>query len=278
MNYLAYNKLAGQVTDSKIEEIIKKFEDKFPNMELIDEEKTSLEQLNEQLEDNDNILLIGGDGTVNFLANVWHEIKMKGNWYIYSAGTGNDFLTDIEAKDGFGKLNEYMDNLPKVTANGITKYFVNNVGYGIDGEVCVIADKKKEKGKKVDYTKITIGLLLFKFKRRKCKIKVDGKEYEFKNTFLAATMNGRYYGGGMKSAPSQDRKSDKVTVVVMKGLSRLLTLIKFTKIFTGEHIKFKKNVIILEGKNVEVSFDKPCGLQYDGEVINNVTSYKVTKW
>ena len=202
---------------------------------------------------------------------------MKGNWYIYSAGTGNDFLTDIEAKDGFGKLNEYMDNLPKVTANGITKYFVNNVGYGIDGEVCVIADKKKEKGKKVDYTKITIGLLLFKFKRRNCKIKVDGKEYEFKNTFLAATMNGRYYGGGMKSAPSQDRKSDKVTVVVMKGLSRLLTLIKFTKIFTGEHIKFKKNVIILEGKDVEVSFDKPCGLQYDGEVINNVTSYKVTK-
>ena len=90
-------------------------------------------------------------------------------------------------------------------------------------------------------------------------------------------MNGRYYGGGMKSAPSQDRKSDKVTVVVMKGLSRLLTLIKFTKIFTGEHIKFKKNVIILEGKNVEVSFDKPCGLQYDGEVINNVTPYKVTK-
>ena len=277
MNYLAYNKLAGQVTDSKIEEIVKKFEDKFPNMELIDEEKISLEQLNEKLKDDDNILLIGGDGTVNFLANVWHKIKMKGNWYIYSAGTGNDFLTDIEAKDGFGKLNEYMDNLPKVTANGITKYFVNNVGYGIDGEVCVIADKKKEKGKKVDYTKITIGLLLFKFKRRNCKIKVDGKEYEFKNTFLAATMNGRYYGGGMKSAPSQDRKSDKVTVVVMKGLSRLLTLIKFTKIFTGEHIKFKKNVIILEGKDVEVSFDKPCGLQYDGEVINNVTSYKVTK-
>ena len=42
-------------------------------------------------------------------------------------------------------------------------------------------------------------------------------------------------------------------------------------------VEFKKNVIILEGKNVEVSFDKPCGLQYDGEVINNVTSYKVTK-
>lgn len=277
MNYLAYNKLAGQVNDEKIKEIVKKFEDKFPNMELVDEEITPLEKLNEKLNEDDNILLIGGDGTVNFLANVWQKVKMKGNWYIYSAGTGNDFLTDIEATDGFARLNEYMENLPKVTANGITKYFVNNVGYGVDGEVCVVADIKKEKGQKIDYAKISIGLILGKFKKRNCKIKVDGKEYEFKRTFIAATMNGRFYGGGMKSAPNQDRKSDKVTVVLMNGMSRFLTLIRFTKIFKGEHLKYKKNVHIFEGKEIEVSFDKPCGLQYDGEVIKDVLTYKVIK-
>ena len=277
MNYLAYNKLAGQVTENKIKDIIKKFEDKFPNMVLIDEEKISLEELNNDLKDDDNILLIGGDGTINFLANVWKNTKMKGNWYIYSAGTGNDFLIDIEAKDGFARLNEYLDNLPKVTVNGITKYFVNNVGFGVDGDVCVVADKKKEKGKKINYTKITIGLILFKFKKRYCKVNVDGKEYEFKNAFIAATMNGRFYGGGMNCAPNQNRKSDKVTLVVMNGRSRILTLIKFTKIFKGEHIKYKKNVHIFEGKNIEVKFDKPCGLQYDGEVINDVLEYKVEK-
>ena len=277
MNYLAYNELAGQVSGEKIKEIISKYEDKFPNMELVNEANCTLEELNEKLNDDDNVLLIGGDGTVNFFANTWNNIKVKGNWYIYSAGTGNDFLTDIEAKDNFAKLNEYMDNLPKVSANGITKYFVNNVGFGVDGDVCVVAEEKKKQGKKIDYTKITIGLILFKFKKRYCKIKVDGKEYEFKNAFIAATMNGRYYGGGMKSAPNQDRKGDKVTVVVMTGKSRLLTLIKFTKIFTGEYVKYKKNVHLFEGKEIEVSFDKPCGLQYDGEVIENVTSYKVSK-
>ncbi len=277
MNYLAYNELAGQVSGEKIKEIISKYEDKFPNMELVNEANCTLEELNEKLNDDDNVLLIGGDGTVNFFANTWNNIKVKGNWYIYSAGTGNDFLTDIEAKDNFSKLNEYMDNLPKVSANGITKYFVNNVGFGVDGDVCVVAEEKKKQGKKIDYTKITIGLILFKFKKRYCKIKVDGKEYEFKNAFIAATMNGRYYGGGMKSAPNQDRKGDKVTVVVMTGKSRLLTLIKFTKIFTGEYVKYKKNVHLFEGKEIEVSFDKPCGLQYDGEVIENVTSYKVSK-
>ena len=246
-------------------------------MELIDEEITPLEKLNESLNDDDNILLIGGDGTVNFLANVWQKNNMKGNWYIYSAGTGNDFLTDIEANDGFAKLNEYMNNLPTVTANGITKYFVNNVGFGVDGDVCVIADEKKIKGKKIDYTKITIGLLLFKFKKRQCKVVVDGKSYEFKRAFIAATMNGRFYGGGMKSAPNQDRKGDKVTVVVMTGMSRIKTLLRFTKIFTGEHVKYTKQVHIFEGKEIEVSFNKPCGLQYDGEVIQNVSTYRVKK-
>lgn len=277
MNYLAYNELAGQVSGEKIKEIVQKYEKQFPNMELVNEANCTLEELNEKLNDDDNVLLIGGDGTVNFFANTWNNIKVKGNWYIYSAGTGNDFLTDIEAKDNFAKLNEYMDNLPKVSANGITKYFVNNVGFGVDGDVCVVAEEKKKQGKKIDYTKITIGLILFKFKKRYCKIKIDGKEYEFKNAFIAATMNGRYYGGGMKSAPNQDRKGDKVTVVVMTGKSRLLTLIKFTKIFTGEYVKYKKNVHLFEGKEIEVSFDKPCGLQYDGEVIENVTSYKVSK-
>ena len=277
MNYLAYNKRAGSVSDDKIKEVVEKFKDKIPNMELVDEDNTSLNDLNDKLAEDENVLLIGGDGTVNFFANLWFDVKVKGNWYIYSAGTGNDFLTDVEAEDGFAKLNDYMVNLPKVTANGITKRFVNNVGFGVDGDVCIIADKKKDKGKKIDYAKITIGLILFKFKKRKCTVKVDGKEYSFKNTFIAPVMNGRFYGGGIKSAPNQDRMGDKVTLVIMTGKSRLLTLIRFTKTFTGEHTKYTKQVKLFEGKEIEVTFDKPCGLQYDGEVIKDVTTYKVTK-
>ena len=277
MNYLLYNKLAGQVTLDKAKEIVTKFNDKFPNMELVDEENCSLEELNNKLADEDNVLLIGGDGTVNFFANAWHNTKIKGHWYIYSAGTGNDFLTDVEAKDGFSSLNEYMDNLPTVEANGVKKYFINNVGYGVDGDVCVIAEEKKKKNKKINYANISIGLILFGFKKRYCKVKVDGVEHEFKRCFIAATMNGRYYGGGMKSAPNQDRKGDKLTLVIMTGRSRLLTLIRFTKIFKGEHTKYKKTVFLYEGKEIEVSFDKPCGLQYDGEVILNVSKYKVSK-
>ncbi len=33
---------------------------------------------------------------------------------------------------------------------------------------------------------------------------VDGKKYVYKNVILAATMNGKYYGGDTKNAPDQD--------------------------------------------------------------------------
>ena len=116
-----------------------------------------------------------------------------------------------------------------------------------------------------------------KYERRNAKVTVDGVTKEFKEVWIAPAMNGRYYGGGMKSAPNQDRLGDKVSLVIMHNGLRVPTLIRFTKIFKGEHVKYKKFVDIIEAKEIEVIFDKPCGLQYDGEIIDNVTSYKVVK-
>lgn len=88
-------------------------------------------------------------------------------------------------------------------------------------------------------------------------------------------MFGRYYGGGMKIAPEQDRKIPKLTFVTVYGMGKLKTLMLFPKIFKGEHIKDKKHVFAIQGNEIEVTFDKPCGLQIDGEVIEDVTTYKV---
>jgi diacylglycerol kinase family enzyme len=118
--------------------------------------------------------------------------------------------------------------------------------------------------------------LLFHFKPRNAKVTVDGKEYFFKKAWLAPTMNGRYYGGGMMAAPNQDRlnKDHKVSLMVMYGKGKLKTLIAFPGIFKGEHIK-KNFVKVIEGNNIKVEFDKPCALQIDGETILDVTEYNV---
>ena len=52
-------------------------------------------------------------------------------------------------------------------------------------------------------------------------------------------MIGKYYGGGMKVAPNQNRLNEerKVSLVVWHGTGKLRTLIMFPKIFDGTHLK-----------------------------------------
>lgn len=106
---------------------------------------------------------------------------------------------------------------------------------------------------------------------------MTNKPVTIKKAWLAPTMKGKYYGGGMKVTPLQDRNSSdkKVSCMVMHGYSRLKTLIIFSKIFKGEHVKYKKNVSIFSGNTIKVEFNSPRSLQIDGETILGITSYIV---
>jgi len=106
---------------------------------------------------------------------------------------------------------------------------------------------------------------------------VDGKQYTYKKVWLAPTMNGRYYGGGMMPTPAQDRlrQDGKVSLLIFHGTGKFRTLMIFLSLFKGEHIRHTKNVAILEGHDIRVEFDRPTPLQIDGETISGVTSYTV---
>ncbi len=279
MRYVIYNPLSSHCPDldflkNKMKEIDDSKEYSFVDGTTIDDGDAFLDKFNK----DDDLVIVGGDGTLNHMVNMADFDKHDVNVYLYKAGNGNDFLRDInELKEDFIGITKYLKNLPTVTINGETTKFINGVGFGVDGMVCVESDKMKAKGKKnINYTTLAIKLLLFKFKKVNAKVNVDGKEYNFKKVFIGSAMNGKYYGGGMKEAPTQDRNSDTVSVVVWHDLNRLNALMNFPKIFTGEHIK-SKHCTIIHGKNVTMTYDKPTDLQIDGESLHGITSYSVIK-
>ena len=187
-------------------------------------------------------------------------------------------MNDIEKKRGDEpfSIKEYITNLPTVEVNGKTHKFLNNVGFGIDGYCCKVGDSlKKTDKKKINYTSIAIKGLLFHYKPTSAKVVVDGKEYKYKKVWIAPTMNGRKYGGGMIPTPAQERISDdkKLSVMLFHGSSKLKTLIIFPSLFKGEHVKKAKNITILTGKNITVKFDAPRPLQIDGETVLGVEEY-----
>lgn len=230
--------------------------------------------------DDDEIILSGGDGTLNHFVNDIQNLCIKQKIYFYSDGSGNDFKNDVEdfakIENNLILLNEFLENLPEVNVNGMKRRFINGIGFGIDGYCCEEGDKIREKsGKPVNYTKIAIKGLLGKFKPSNAKVTVDGKTYFYKNVWLCPSMLGRFYGGGMMIAPFQNRLSDerKLTVVVCHSKSRLKTLLSFPSIFKGSHAKFKKIISFIPGHEIKVEFDKAQALQIDGETVKNVLSY-----
>ena len=82
----------------------------------------------------------------------------------------------------------------------------------------------------------------------------------------------------MMPTPKQKRtaKEKNVSLMVFHGSSKLKTLMIFPSIFKGTHIRCKKNVAVLKGKNITVKFDRPTPLQIDGETFLDVTEYSVS--
>lgn len=230
---------------------------------------------------NDAVILAGGDGTINRFLNDTAGLEIPNDILYFAVGSGNDFLHDLGKEKGEApfSIKPYLQELPTVTVKGKTYRFLNGVGYGIDGYCCQVGDElRASSDKPVNYTSIAIKGLLFHFKPANATVIVDGKTHTFKKVWLAPTMHGRFYGGGMMIAPQQERNNadHTVSVSLLFGSGKLKTLIVFPSIFKGEHVKHTEMCQILTGHEITVKFDRPTALQIDGETILDVTEYSVS--
>lgn len=283
MIYVMYNPLAG---NSTCEESSKGVAEIFGDNELTYVDLLAVEDIDQfirQMKNDDQIVICGGDGTLNYLLNHIDTSQLEQDVLYYPAGSGNDFYHDIDEDrmNGAYRVNHYLQCLPTVEVNGMKKIFLNGIGYGIDGYCCEEGDKVRIKrpGKRVNYSAIALRGVAYDYKRVNAKITVDGVTKEFSNVWMAPTMNGRFYGGGMMCAPNQDRLNENglVSVIVVHSKSRLKILAIFPSIFKGAHLKFKSVATEIMGSDVTVEFDKPTALQIDGETVTNVLKYSVHK-
>ena len=283
MIYVFWNKLSnnGKAAEAKaeLENVFSGAELKFIDVREIKNAADSCKELNAE----DKIVISGGDGTLSRFINDIYELHLQNEIYFYTCGTGNDFVNDVrekcEIKNNLIPMNNFIKSLPVVTVNNEKHYFINGIGYGIDGYCCEEGDKLRAKSDKpINYAGIAIKGMLGKFKPCGGSVTVDGVTTRYKKIWLAPTMNGRYIGGGMKITPDQDRLNAEhlVTNLVFHDSGMLKTLMVFPSIFKGEHVTHKDIVEIKTGHEIRVEFDKPCALQIDGETYTNITSYSVS--
>ncbi len=275
--HILYNPIAGNGTGIKKAETLKEILTD-GDLSFHDITKLDIREFISAANNEDKIVISGGDGTLSRFVNTIYDNLPDMEIYYHAAGSGNDFANDIGLKNhSITLLNPYLKRLPVAYVKGKKYRFINGVGYGIDGYCCDEGEKLREKGKNINYTTIAIKGVLFFYKTTNATITVDGVSKEYKNVWMIPTMFGRYYGGGMMACPLQSRENEDGSVSAMvvhtKSKFRLLTV--FPRIFGGTHIKVKSVVENFKGHEITVSFDKPTALQIDGETIRDVLTYTV---
>ena len=276
--YVLYNPLSGDGCKQGMLEVMNDF---FRGDTVSYQDITKIQGCSEilqRLAPEDRVVICGGDGTLNRFVNDTYDSEIRSQVYYYPTGSGNDFLRDLGkiASNGPVLINDYITDLPCVEVNGKTYRFLNGVGYGIDGYCCVVGEKQRAAGKKPNYTAIAITGLLFHYKPTNAIVSVDGKEMKYRRVWIAPTMHGRYYGGGMMAAPMQERnnKEGLLSLMLMHTGGKLRTLCVFPSIFQGKHINHTKTVALHRGRDITVKFDRPVTLQIDGEIVRDVREYR----
>ncbi len=198
-----------------------------------------------------NILIIGGDGTINevvngiFTSNI--EDKSKVSISVLPYGTGNDWarywgLLTKERRKITPEIFQREKNIVDVgkatyTEDGEKKihYFINGAGFGFDAQVVKITNHlKKYLGGSAWTYSLSVLSAVFSYSPTKMKLQSPDKQLDNK-VFTIAIGNSCYSGGGLKQAPK---------AVPNDGLLHItaITQLTFMKIIKGLKDLFSNNL------------------------------------
>ena len=164
-----------------------------------------------------NILLVGGDGTINEVVNGIYTSNIEDKTSVSIAlipyGTGNDwarywglYKSKRKMSDRFLERNRVKVDLAYLTyydgGEERKRYFLNGMGVGFDAQVCQVTDRMKRiyGGHSWVYT-LSLLIAVFKWKPAQMQLIYDDEAIE-DDVFTIAVANGCYSGGGLKQVPA----------------------------------------------------------------------------
>ena len=230
-----------------------------------------------------NLIVIGGDGTLNEAVNgIFIQTVCAPEEIVIGmipVGTGNDWIKT------FGIPNEYsaaiqiirdgktmMQDIGQITFSenelGRVWYFANMAGFGFDARVAEKTNQLKDKGKKgISLYLQALGSSFLNYQINKTRIVLDGQEIN-ELIFSASIGIGKYNGGGMMQAPGAvpDNGLFQVTIIRKIGLFGILR--NLMGLYSGEFIKDHR-VSTYVARQVSISSAKNVAGEADGEILGD---------
>lgn len=217
---------------------------------------------------NINIILLGGDGTINTFINNSINMELTHQITIKPTGSGNDFLRSLR------KQRPTYQHIMKLKHNNKIRYFVNGAGMGIDGEIAHRVNQSKRKNR-FNYLKNTFRTF-FTYKPKYLEATLDDKHYTFKKAYLININNGAYVGGGMKLTPKAKLAEKKLDVLIVHNISKIALIFIFLSVYLGFHTIFKRYVFITKASYVKATMHSSQIAQCDGETFEDTQEIEVS--
>jgi len=212
-----------------------------------------------------DLVILGGDGTVNYVINHFKDITIPIG--VIASGTGNDIALSMHNKRNLNQQFEaVIFGKEQLIDAGICnhKLFLNGVGIGFDGWIVKRLLAKRLFTGKAAYYSTVLTLLAF-YKESKVSIWVDDIAFE-SSLFMLSAANFQTYGGGFKVAPNamaDDGLLDMITISKLTVWKRLKYLPVIEK---GRHLNANLPFVQFHhSKKINLKAQKMLHAHLDGE-------------
>ena len=247
----------------KIEQVLQ--EKKLPYKVLKTSKNKNANSLMNEVRGNE-LIVIGGDGTINEVINNYH-----GKEIIYLAyGSGNDLARSIKFKKDV-EISRLLDSKKFIEYDvGVVndRKFCSGFDIGFNADVIKRANGSKMKkylGKHIYLLEGVIGILMLK--KYKAEISWDDGEITTNKLYLLNAMIQPYEGGGIKFAPDTTGQDGKLHVMIMENISLVTFVYNYLCLLLKKYNKLRKVKQITTDRLIIKTNQKY--FQIDGELINS---------
>ena len=227
------------------------------------------------------IIGVGGDGTMNEIANGFYEnariINPETSLGIVPSGTGCDLTKSLNIPSGLRNALKVITEAPSAridvgraafrspSGEPVERVFLNIADFGVGGEVVRKVNERRLERRASSYVRCLVETMV-QYRNKRLALRIDGRDLPEGEYLIGAVANGRVFGKGMKVAPQARLDDGLFDTVLVKGMRFLEFCRHGWKLINGSHLGHPK-IGLVRGRRVEAlpQVGDEVLLELDGE-------------
>ena len=230
-----------------------------------------------------NLIIVGGDGTLNEAVNGILSIPEKQpndiTLSMIPVGTGNDWCRSFNIPRNYEEA-VLLIKRNKTTTQDLAKvkyhdndevksrYFANISGIGFDAHVAIKSNNDKQLNKSgfFVYFKNVITSLI-EYKSVESVVSFNDTQVICR-LFLLSVGKGKFNGGGMKQLPFAIHDDGFIDFALIEDLSKFAVISQLPKLYKGTHVNHPK-ISSHKTKKLTITTKEKIFLEVDGETFGH---------